>query len=72
LNRGIAEREPGIPRKSTNLHGGISIGHPPGATGAAHGDETMHHLADTGQRNAVISMCPGSGVGMATPIERVG
>jgi acetyl-CoA acetyltransferase len=31
----------------------------------------MHHLADTGGRYAVISMCLGSGMGMATLIERV-
>ena len=45
--------------------GGISIGHPPGATGIRMTITAMHHLADTGGRYAVISMCLGSGMGMA-------
>jgi acetyl-CoA C-acetyltransferase len=66
-----AERELGIPRALTNLYGGgISIGHPPGATGLRMTITAMHHLADTGARRAVISMCLGSGMGMATLIER--
>ena len=68
-----AERELGIPRARTNLYGGgISIGHPPGATGLRMTMTAMHHLADTGGRYAVISMCLGSGMGMATLIERAG
>jgi len=67
-----AERELGIPRERTNLYGGgISIGHPPGATGLRMTITAMHHLADTRGRYAVISMCLGSGMGMATLIERV-
>ena len=31
----------------------------------------MHHLADTGGRYAIISMCLGSGMGMATLIENL-
>lgn len=66
-----AERELGIPRERTNLYGGgISIGHPPGATGLRMTITAMHHLADTRGRYAVISMCLGSGMGMATLIER--
>ena len=68
-----AERELGIPRERTNLYGGgISIGHPPGATGLRMTITAMHHLADTRGRRAVISMCLGSGMGMATLIERAG
>lgn len=68
-----AERELGIPRARTNLYGGgISIGHPPGATGLRMTMTAMHHLADTLGHYAVISMCLGSGMGMATLIERVG
>lgn len=67
-----AERELGIPRARTNLYGGgISIGHPPGATGLRMTITAMHHLADTGGRYAVISMCLGSGMGMATLIENL-
>jgi acetyl-CoA acetyltransferase family protein len=65
-----AERELGLPRERTNRYGGgISIGHPPGATGLRMTITAMHHLADSGGRYAVISMCLGSGMGMATLIE---
>jgi acetyl-CoA acetyltransferase family protein len=67
-----AEAQLGIPRARTNLYGGgISIGHPPGATGLRMTITAMHHLADTGGRLAVISMCLGSGMGMATLIENL-
>jgi acetyl-CoA acetyltransferase family protein len=67
-----AERQLGIPRDVTNLYGGgISIGHPPGATGIRMTITAMHHLADTGGRYAIISMCLGSGMGMATLIENL-
>ena len=67
-----AERELGIPRARTNLYGGgISIGHPPGATGVRMTITAMHHLQDTGGRYAVISMCIGAGQGMAALIENV-
>lgn len=67
-----AEKQLGIPRAITNLYGGgISIGHPPGATGIRMTITAMHHLADTGGRYAIISMCLGSGMGMATLIENL-
>ena len=67
-----AEKQLGIPRERTNLYGGgISIGHPPGATGIRMTITAMHHLADTGGRYAIISMCLGSGMGMATLIENL-
>jgi len=67
-----AERELGIAREKTNLYGGgISIGHPPGATGIRMTITAMHHLADSGGRYAIISMCLGSGMGMATLIENL-
>lgn len=67
-----AEREHGIPRDRTNLYGGgISIGHPPGATGVRQTITAMHHLADTKGRYAIISMCLGAGQGMATLIENL-
>lgn len=66
-----AERELSIPRDRTNLYGGgISIGHPPGATGIRMTITAMHHLADSGGRRAIVSMCLGGGQGMATLIER--
>jgi acetyl-CoA acetyltransferase len=66
------ERELGISRDRTNLYGGgISIGHPPGATGLRMTITAMHHLAGTGGRYAVVSMCLGSGMGMAALVENL-
>lgn len=67
-----AERELGIPRKRTNLYGGgISIGHPPGATGIRMTLTAMHHLQDSGGRYAILSLCCGAGQGMALLIENL-
>ncbi len=67
-----AERELGLPRERTNLYGGgISIGHPPGATGVRMTMTAMHHLQDTGGRYAVMTMCIGAGQGMAMLIENL-
>ena len=67
-----AERQLGIPRDRTNLYGGgISIGHPPGATGVRMTITAMHHLADSDGRYGVISMCLGGGQGMAMLIENL-
>ncbi|MBH69132.1 MAG: acetyl-CoA C-acyltransferase [Rhodospirillaceae bacterium] len=67
-----AERELEISRQITNSYGGgISIGHPPGATGVRMTLTAMHHLIDTGHRYAVISMCMGAGQGMAVLIENL-
>jgi acetyl-CoA C-acetyltransferase len=67
-----AEKELGVPRDVTNLYGGgISIGHPPGATGVRMTLVAMQHLEDTGSKYAVISMCMGAGQGMAVLIERI-
>ena len=66
------EAELGIPRDRTNLYGGgISIGHPPGATGVRMALTAMDHLQDSGGRLAVLSMCLGAGQGMAVLIERL-
>ena len=52
-----AEKQLGIPRAITNLYGGgISIGHPPGATGIRMTMTAMHHLADTKGRYAMTVM----------------
>ncbi len=67
-----AEKQLGIPRDRTNLYGGgISIGHPPGATGVRMTITAMHHLADIKGRYGVISMCLGGGQGMAMLIENL-
>ncbi len=65
-----AERELGVTRESCNLYGGgISIGHPPGATGVRMALTAMRHMELTGDRTAIISMCLGAGQGMALLIE---
>lgn len=67
-----AEAKLGIPRDVTNLYGsGISIGHPPGATGARMTIVAMNHLVNTGQRYAIVSMCMGAGQGMVVLYENV-
>ena len=67
-----AEKQLGVCRDRCNLYGGgISLGHPPGATGARMTLVAMQHLAETGQKNAIISMCMGAGQGLAMLIERV-
>ena len=67
-----AEKELGLPRERTNLYGGgISIGHPPGATGLRMTMTAMHHLQDTKGRYAVITMCIGAGQGMALLLENL-
>lgn len=67
-----AEKELGIPRERTNLYGGgISIGHPPGATGVRMALTALDHLHDTGGKLAILSMCLGAGQGMAVLIEAV-
>jgi acetyl-CoA acetyltransferase family protein len=67
-----AEKQLGIPRDRTNLYGGgISIGHPPGATGVRMTITAIHHLADSGGRYGIISMCLGGGQGMALLIENL-
>ncbi|MFE3837201.1 thiolase family protein [Pseudogemmobacter sonorensis] len=65
-----AEAQLGLSRERTNLYGGgISLGHPPGATGVRMAITAMQHLRDTGQKRAVVSMCMGAGQGMAVLIE---
>ena len=66
------EAELGISREITNLYGGgISIGHPPGATGVRMCMMAMQHLEFIKGRYAIISMCLGAGQGMAILIERL-
>lgn len=67
-----AEKQLNIPRDRTNLYGGgISIGHPPGATGIRMALTALDHLADSQGQYAILSMCLGAGQGMAVLIEAV-
>lgn len=66
------EKQLGLSRDVTNLYGGgISIGHPPGATGVRMALTAMHHMETTGTRTSILSMCLGAGQGMAVLIERI-
>jgi acetyl-CoA acetyltransferase family protein len=68
-----AEARLGIPRAAANLYGGgISLGHPPGATGVRMAMTACQHLEATGQRRAVLTLCMGGGQGFAMLIERPG
>lgn len=51
--------------------GGISLGHPLGATGAMLVGTAVDELERSGKRRALITMCIGLGMGIATIIERV-
>lgn len=67
-----AMAELGLPADATNLYGGgISLGHPPGATGVRMALTAMQHLEDTGGRRALLSLCMGGGQGFAMLLERI-
>lgn len=66
------ENQLGLSRDVTNLYGGgISIGHPPGATGVRMLLTAMQHLEDTGGGRAVVTLCMGGGQGFAMLLESV-
>ncbi len=52
--------------------GGISLGHPIGATGARLMTTLLHELERTGGRYGLQTMCEGGGVANVTIIERLG
>lgn len=55
-----------------NVNGGaIALGHPLGATGAMLLGAALDELERTGKSTALISLCVGGGMGIATIIERV-
>jgi acetyl-CoA C-acetyltransferase len=51
--------------------GGISLGHPIGATGARIMTTLLHELERTGGRYGLQTMCEGGGVANVTIIERM-
>ena len=68
-------REMGVPEKDVFAKvnpygGGISIGHPLGATGARQAAVIARHLQRTGGRFGLATLCAGGGQGMATIFER--
>ena len=67
----VVADELGIPLAKVNVNGGaIALGHPLGATGAMLLATALHELERTGQRRALITLCIGYGMGIATIIDR--
>lgn len=67
----VTARETGMPLERMNPNGGaIALGHPLGATGAMLIATALHELERTDQRRALITMCIGYGMGIATIIDR--
>ena len=65
-------RDMGISHEQTNVNGGaIAMGHPLGATGAMITGTMVDELERRNARRALITLCIGGGMGVATIIERV-
>jgi len=61
-----------IPDEKLNVNGGaIAMGHPLGATGAMITGTMVDELERRGAKRALITLCVGGGMGVATIIERV-
>ncbi|WP_067986758.1 acetyl-CoA C-acetyltransferase [Nocardia caishijiensis] len=61
-----------IPDEKLNVNGGaIAMGHPLGATGAMITGTMVDELERRGARRALVTLCIGGGMGIATIIERV-
>ncbi|AMY20902.1 MULTISPECIES: acetyl-CoA C-acetyltransferase [Nocardiaceae] len=61
-----------IPGEKLNVNGGaIAMGHPLGATGAMITGTVLDELERRNGRHALITLCIGGGMGVATIIERV-
>ena len=59
-------RDLGLDKEKVNIYGGgISIGHPIGATGAVLTVKVMYELMRTDKKDAMISMCIGGGQGIS-------
>ncbi|GAB3273185.1 acetyl-CoA C-acetyltransferase [Parahaliea aestuarii] len=62
----------GIPDDKINVNGGaIAMGHPIGATGAMILGTVLDELERRDQNTALVTLCAGGGIGIATIIERV-
>ena len=65
-------RELGIDPERVNVNGGaIALGHPLGATGAMLLGTVLDELDRRDQRRAVVTLCIGGGMGVATVLERL-
>jgi acetyl-CoA C-acetyltransferase len=66
------QKDLNIPDEKLNVNGGaIAMGHPLGATGAMIMGTMVDELERRGARRALITLCVGGGMGVATIIERV-
>ena len=64
------EKDLGLPRERTNVHGGaIAIGHPLAASGTRITLHLLHALRRSGKRFGVGSACIGGGQGIAVLVE---
>ena len=65
-------RDLGLDPERVNVNGGaIALGHPLGATGAMLLGTALDELERRDQHRAVVTLCIGGGMGVATIIERV-
>jgi acetyl-CoA C-acetyltransferase len=65
------ERELGLQRERTNVHGGaIAIGHPLGASGVRLTTTVARQLHEADQQFGISSACAGGGQGVAILLER--
>ncbi|MGW5145188.1 acetyl-CoA C-acetyltransferase [Rhodococcus koreensis] len=61
-----------LPHEKVNVNGGaIALGHPLGATGAMLVSTVVDELERRDERRALITLCVGGGMGIATIVERV-
>ena len=66
------QKEFDIPEEKLNVNGGaIAMGHPLGATGAMILGTVVDELERRKARRAVVTLCVGGGMGVATLVERV-
>ncbi|ALL79730.1 acetyl-CoA acetyltransferase (plasmid) [Pseudonocardia sp. EC080610-09] len=62
----------GLPAEKVNVNGGaIAMGHPLGATGAMLVGTVLDELERRQQHRAVVTLCIGGGMGVATLVERL-
>ena len=65
-------RKLGIDPERVNVNGGaIALGHPLGATGAILLGTVLDELERRNRTTALVTLCIGGGMGVATVIERV-
>ena len=66
------QKDLNIPDEKLNVNGGaIAMGHPLGATGAMIAGTMVDELERRNARRALVTLCIGGGMGVATIIERV-